>query len=195
MKSSVYCPENLASQRKGIPCTTAHILSKGFTLVETLAATLIIAIAVTGAAALSTTMNLQEEMSWRTTVGLNLQENAARLWQLGLTPNDIRSILPNTSGNVQLAEILEADSRGNVIYFPAANDNGLATENPTPSYPTPRTDAPYSNYPSVGTLAYLENCLGLTVKIKSLGTEASSVRSVTLYRPKARAQRQWPLNN
>ncbi len=181
------CPASPAPSCSSlIPYSLFLVASRAaFTLVETLAATVIIGMAITATVALSTTMALQEELSWRTTVGLNMQENASRLWQLGLTPTDIRKVLPQTLGNRALAEILDADASGNVVTFPLGNENATATENPTPPYPTTPTQAPYAHESS---LAYLENCLGLTVAIKNFDGETDSTRSTTLYRPKTRPQ-------
>ena len=81
---------------------TAH----GYTLIEVMTAAVIIGIAVSAAVSMSSTLVLQEELSWRTTTALNYQENAAKLWQLGLTPFEVSSLMPGTTGNPLLTSAL-----------------------------------------------------------------------------------------
>ena len=79
---------------------------RGYTLIEVLSAAVIIGIAVSASVSMSSTMVLQEELSWRMTVALNYQENAAKLWQLGLSPFEVDSLMPSTPGNPILGSIL-----------------------------------------------------------------------------------------
>ncbi len=69
-------------------------LQRGYSLVEVLTATVVIGIGMTAAVSMSSTAMLQEEMSWRVNIGMNYQENAVRLWQLGLNRSDILQVLP-----------------------------------------------------------------------------------------------------
>jgi len=71
-----------------------RLLQRGYSLVEVLTSTVVIGIGMTAAVSMSSTAMLQEEMSWRVNVGMNYQENAVRLWQLGLDRTDILEILP-----------------------------------------------------------------------------------------------------
>jgi len=80
--------------------------ARGYTLIEVLASAVIIGIAISAAVSMSSTMVLQEELSWRTTVALNYQENAAKLWQCGLTPFEVSSLMPGTAGNPLLTSVL-----------------------------------------------------------------------------------------
>ncbi len=66
----------------------------GYTLVETLAATALVALAVGAASVLSLTMSTQEEIMNRVSRGIAYQEAAARLWQMGYEPAEISSLLP-----------------------------------------------------------------------------------------------------
>lgn len=66
----------------------------GFTILEVLVAAIILAIAVSTAAVLALATVSQEEVNHRIARCLNLHEQAARLYQLGLNPAEIRSILP-----------------------------------------------------------------------------------------------------
>ena len=67
----------------------------GYTLIEIMAAMTIMFIGVAAAAVLSLTMASQEEINHRVSRALHLQEGAARLFQLGLSPTEIDAILPN----------------------------------------------------------------------------------------------------
>jgi prepilin-type N-terminal cleavage/methylation domain-containing protein len=82
-------------------CQRAH------TLIEVLTAAVIVGVGVSAAVSMATTMTLQQELSWRVSVALNYQENACRLWQLGLGPNDITAVMPDTKGNPFLNEVLD----------------------------------------------------------------------------------------
>lgn len=62
----------------------------GYTLVEVLVASGILAMGIAAACSMSLAMGAQEEMNHRIALALNHQENAARLFQLGVGP----SILP-----------------------------------------------------------------------------------------------------
>ncbi len=68
-------------------------LRKAYTLIEVLAASAIVAVAIGAAASLSASVNLQEEHARRIAVVRNYQENMARLWQLGLPPDEINGLL------------------------------------------------------------------------------------------------------
>jgi type II secretory pathway pseudopilin PulG len=72
--------------------------SAGYTIVEALVAAAILVIGVAAAASLSLTMVSQEEGNARVARAINLQEQAARLYQLGLSTNTIASLLPTDSG-------------------------------------------------------------------------------------------------
>jgi Tfp pilus assembly protein PilV len=65
-----------------------------YTLIEVLVAAGVLLIAVSAAAALALATVAQEETSARVARCLNLHEQAARLYQLGLAPSTITSILP-----------------------------------------------------------------------------------------------------
>lgn len=69
-----------SNQRKLLP--TALRVS-GYTLIEVLAASTVVAIGMSAMVSLTGTLMLQEEMTWRVAVTRNYQENMGRLWQLG----------------------------------------------------------------------------------------------------------------
>lgn len=70
------------------------LLSRAYSLVEVLVASGILVIGITGAAMLAHTLLLQEESNGFALRAINAQEQAARLWQLGLSPSTITNILP-----------------------------------------------------------------------------------------------------
>ena len=65
-----------------------------YSLIEVLIASGILLTGIAAIAMMAHTMFLQEEANGRITRALNLQEQAARLWQLGLSSNTITNILP-----------------------------------------------------------------------------------------------------
>lgn len=71
----------------------------GYTLIEVLVASAILLIGISAASSLSLTMVTQEEMNYRISRSLNVLENCARLYQLGVQPANIyggpASLLPN----------------------------------------------------------------------------------------------------
>jgi prepilin-type N-terminal cleavage/methylation domain-containing protein len=56
----------------------------GYTLIEVLAASAVLAIGMAASVGLTSSMMLQEELAHRVAVTRNYQENMARLWQLGM---------------------------------------------------------------------------------------------------------------
>ncbi len=67
----------------------------GYTLIEALVASVILMIGISGASSLTLTLITQDEMSQRTAVALNTQENAAELFRMGLSAADIAALLPD----------------------------------------------------------------------------------------------------
>lgn len=80
--------------------------NRGYTLIEVLAAAALVALASGAAASLSMSLGLQEEYARRVAVVRNYQENMAQLWQLGLRPSEIATIMPTKVGNRMLSESL-----------------------------------------------------------------------------------------
>lgn len=81
-----------------IRCAGSCTLVKGYSLVEVLIAAGLVALGIGAAALLSMTMVSQQDGSARVVRALNYQEQAARLYQLGLPTNSITNILPPESG-------------------------------------------------------------------------------------------------
>ena len=82
------------------------------------AAAAVVAIGMTGAVSLSTSIIAQEEITWRVAIARNYQENVVRLWQLGLDPLDTMRIIPSISGNPKLLESVD-----NVLLTPIGTAN------------------------------------------------------------------------
>ena len=80
--------------------------ARAYTLIEVLAASAVVAVGMTAAVSLSSTLMLQEEMAWRVAVTRNYQENMARLWQLGLSPADVMSLMPEQSASPLLNQMI-----------------------------------------------------------------------------------------
>lgn len=76
--------------------------ASGYTILEVLVASAMIGVVIGGAVSLAGTMNLQGEAAEVTAVALNYQDNASRLWQLGLTPTEALAVLPHVTNNSAL---------------------------------------------------------------------------------------------
>jgi prepilin-type N-terminal cleavage/methylation domain-containing protein len=68
--------------------------SRGYSLVEVLVAAAILAFGIAAAAILGVTMVSQQEGAAKVVRALNYQEQAGRLYQLGVSTNQITNILP-----------------------------------------------------------------------------------------------------
>ncbi len=76
--------------------------ARGYTLIEVLIAAVLVAIGAAAAAMLSLTMVSQQLTSVTVARALNYQEQACRLYQLGLDQTTITNILPRESGVTSL---------------------------------------------------------------------------------------------
>lgn len=98
---------------------------RGYTLVESLLAAAMLGAMIGGSVAMVGTMNLSERTAYSGTVALNTQTCAARLWQFGLTPTEVLSVLPCVTNN----EFLEAaivPSGVNTVSFGTATTTTLS---------------------------------------------------------------------
>lgn len=80
----------------------SNLREGGYTLIEVLVAAFIVAAGVAAAAILSMTMISQQEASARIIRAINYQEQAVRLYQLGLDAPTITNILPTESAIVSI---------------------------------------------------------------------------------------------
>jgi prepilin-type N-terminal cleavage/methylation domain-containing protein len=92
-------PQTTAKNRK--PSQTS-----GYTLMEVLASSAVVAVGMTAMASLSGTLMIQEELGWRVAVVRNYQENMARLWQLGIDQRQVMNIMPTQTDNAVLNQII-----------------------------------------------------------------------------------------
>jgi hypothetical protein len=90
--------------------------NKGYSLVEALVASCLLGAMIGGAVALMGTMNLQERVSTSGTVAYNMQDCAAHLWQLGLTPAEALTVLPTNTNNEFVDNCLVAASSNSVAF-------------------------------------------------------------------------------
>lgn len=81
----------------------------GYSLVEVLIAAAIVALGIGAAALLALTMVSQQEGSARVVRALNYQEQAGRLYQLGVSASDIPGIMPAESSVTSLTFSGEAN--------------------------------------------------------------------------------------
>lgn len=75
-------------------CLSPTSGGSGYSLIEVLIAAGVLLTGIAAVAMMSHTMFLQEEANGRVTRALNLQEQAATLWQLGLDPEVVTAVLP-----------------------------------------------------------------------------------------------------
>ena len=75
-------------------CPTQRNSRSGYSLIELMIATGILATGAAAAAALSLVSISQEETSHRLSRAVNVYEGAIRLYQLGLSPSEIEAIIP-----------------------------------------------------------------------------------------------------
>lgn len=93
----------------------------GYTLIEVLAAGAIVSVGATAMVSLSSTLMLQEEFATRVAITRNHQENMVRLWQLGLSPVQITSLMPAQAQNALLQQAVHGT--------PELVETGLTTIN------------------------------------------------------------------
>jgi len=89
---------------------------KGYTFAEVLVASGLIGVTMGVVASLSATMSFQVEASRVTSVGTNYAENAASLYQLGLSQTAIQALLPTTTGNPDLAAAIVPTGTNHVTF-------------------------------------------------------------------------------
>lgn len=102
--------------------------SFAYTLIEVLSASAIIAVSMAASVSLSSSLMLQEELSWRVAVTRNYQENMARLWQLGISTTapsirTVMTIMPDQANNPVLNRIINGTPT--IIAAGAANPSNL----------------------------------------------------------------------
>ncbi|MFZ4777211.1 MAG: type IV pilus modification PilV family protein [Terrimicrobiaceae bacterium] len=100
-------------------CAYCHFLrcARAYSLIEVLIAGAILVIGISGAAMMANALLVQEESTGFSLRAFNTQEQAARLWQLGLHPTNITNILPErctTSNTVYSIQLQFSNSTTNI---------------------------------------------------------------------------------
>ena len=117
---------------------TLHRLNRAYSLVEVLIAGALLALGVGAAAIFANTIFINQESSALATRVLNVQEQAGRLYSLGLEPAEITNLVPEwcVSGTPQMgslrlvfaettntiAGVGDIESATNQIIFPSITD-------------------------------------------------------------------------
>jgi phage-related baseplate assembly protein len=143
--------------------TTRHSFfrKKGYTIVEALTASALIAAMLGGAVKLVATMNLQERVATCGNVALNIQDCAARLWQLGLSPTEVTTVLPTNTNNEFIDQAIVVSS-SNAVTFGTATTTTLSN--------------------SMGTL----ETVPLSVTVEDPQNVHNNTNTVQVYRPQLR---------
>lgn len=71
-----------------------RLAASAYSIVEVMVAAGLLVMAIAASASLALTMVAQEESNARAAMAINMQEQACRLYQLGLDPDEIEEILP-----------------------------------------------------------------------------------------------------
>lgn len=103
----------------------SHLLRRaGYTLIEVLAAASILAVGATAAVSLAASSMLQEELAFRVAVTRNHQENMLRLWQLGLSRQQVFALMPDQDQNALLQTQIYGTTAGGT--GPSFIENGTS---------------------------------------------------------------------
>jgi Tfp pilus assembly protein PilV len=84
----------MAAMKTPLQCQPLGRSRGGYSLVEVIIAGFLLVIAISGAAILARTIAVNEESNTVVARAINTQEQAARLYALGLSPTQITNILP-----------------------------------------------------------------------------------------------------
>ncbi len=84
--------------------------ARGYTFAEVLVASALLGLAIGGAVSLTATMNTQNVAALNLSMACNMHDNAARLWQLGLTDAEALALLPDTVDNANVQDVIVPSS-------------------------------------------------------------------------------------
>jgi prepilin-type N-terminal cleavage/methylation domain-containing protein len=103
-------------------------LRRGYTLVEVLMGSALLGLAIGGAVSMTATMNVQHVAAFTGAVAQNYQDNAARLWQLGLSPTEVLAVMPHVTDNADLqnAIVPTGTGTGSQVSFGTSGTTTLA---------------------------------------------------------------------
>lgn len=100
--------------------------SKGYTFIEVLFASALLGVILGGAVKFIGTLNTSDAMARGGAVGITYLENAAKLWQLGLSPAEVLSVMPSTTDNEFVDAAVIQDASNNAVTFGTASTTTLA---------------------------------------------------------------------
>lgn len=111
---------------KSLP--TPHASRGGYSFAEVLVASALLGLAIGGAVSLTATMTTQNAASLSSAVAQNYQDNASRVWQLGLTPAEVLAVMPHVTDNADLqnAIVPTGTAPGSQVSFGTAGTTTLA---------------------------------------------------------------------
>jgi Tfp pilus assembly protein PilV len=89
-----------------------RLTGRGYSFVEVLMASALLGLSIGGAISLSATMNVQHASASAGTIAQNFQDNAARLWQLGMSPTETLAVLPHVADNARLQDAIVPTGTG-----------------------------------------------------------------------------------
>lgn len=100
----------------------------GYSFAEVLVASSLLGLAIGGAVSLSATMNTQNGAALTSAIAQNYHENAAQLWQLGLSPAEVLALMPHVTDNADLqnAIVPTGTGTGNQVTFGTSGTTTLA---------------------------------------------------------------------
>lgn len=122
--------------------------NRGYSLVEVMVASVVVAVALTAAAIMVGVLSARQEANVFTLRGANLQEQAVTLYRLGLQPTQIVSLVPeacgttNTPAQGAMSLIFSAASGTNIVI--GGEDTSLDFTTCTVILPEPTTSGPAS---------------------------------------------------
>ncbi len=100
--------------------------TKGYTFVEVIFASALLGVILGGSVKFVGTLNTSDAMARSGAVGITYLETAAKLWQIGLTPADVATVMPKYTDNEFIAAAIVEDASGNAITFGTATTTTLA---------------------------------------------------------------------
>lgn len=104
-----------------------HLRSKkGYSFVEVLFTSALLGVILGGAVKFVGTLNTSDALARSGAVGITYLENAAKLWQLGLAPTDVVSVMPKSTDNEFVASSIVEDGNGNAVTFGTGTNTTLA---------------------------------------------------------------------
>lgn len=119
------CLQWFAKQSQTTVSNRKRLQTSGYTLMEVLASSAVVAVGMTAMASLSGTLMIQEDLGWRVAVVRNYQENMARVWQMGIDQRQVLNLMPTQTDNAALNQIINGTPT--IIQTGTTTPSSLAT--------------------------------------------------------------------